>query len=61
MHVYLSMSDVADRTGRNLNTLKAQYRQGKMPAPDAQIGLDGKVWYGWLPSTIDAWAPPTAP
>jgi len=56
MHVYLSMSDVADRLDRNLNTLKAQYRQGKMPTPDARIGLEGKVWFGWLESTIDDWA-----
>ncbi|MCV7205330.1 XRE family transcriptional regulator [Mycolicibacterium peregrinum] len=50
---YLSVSDIAKRTGLSLNTIKA-YSQvpGKLPQPDALIGERVK---GWLPSTIDVW------
>lgn len=50
---YLSVSDIAKRTGLSLNTIKA-YSQvpGKLPQPDALIGERVK---GWLPSTIDTW------
>lgn len=49
---YLSVTEVADRTGLTLNTVKA-YSQvpGRMPEPDA---VTGRV-KGWLPDTIDAW------
>jgi predicted DNA-binding transcriptional regulator AlpA len=50
---YLSVSDVAKRTGLSLNTIKA-YSQvpGRLPQPDALIGDRVK---GWLPETIDRW------
>ena len=50
---YLSVSDIAKRTGLSLNTIKA-YSQvpGKLPQPDALIGDRIK---GWLPSTVDDW------
>lgn len=50
---YLSVSDIAKRTGLSLNTIKA-YSQvpGKLPQPDALIGDRIK---GWLPGTIDTW------
>ena len=50
---YLSVSDIAKRTGLSLNTIKA-YSQvpGKLPQPDALIGNRVK---GWLPTTIDVW------
>ncbi|KQU30362.1 MULTISPECIES: hypothetical protein [unclassified Rhodococcus (in: high G+C Gram-positive bacteria)] len=58
MITYLSISDIAERTGYNINTVKGYARRGQLPDADAQIGLDGRVWYGWLPETIDQWAPP---
>ncbi|WP_285189982.1 XRE family transcriptional regulator [Rhodococcus sp. MEB041] len=59
MITYLSISDIADRTGYNINTVKGYARRGQLPEPDAQIGLEGRVWNGWLPETIDQWAPST--
>jgi predicted DNA-binding transcriptional regulator AlpA len=56
MKRYLSVTEVADRTGLTLNTIKA-YSQipGRLPEPDAMIGRVK----GWLPKTIDAWRPRT--
>jgi len=50
---YLSVSQVAERTGLSLNTVKS-YSQipGRMPQPDAMIGQVK----GWLPETIDRWS-----
>jgi predicted DNA-binding transcriptional regulator AlpA len=52
MQRFLSVTDVAERTGLTLNTVKA-YSQipGRLPEPDAMIGRVK----GWLPKTIDAW------
>lgn len=52
MKIYLSVTDVAERTGLSLNTIKA-YSQvpGRLPPPDARIGRVK----GWLPKTIDGW------
>lgn len=52
MRRYLSISEVADRTGLTRNTAKS-YSQvpGRLPAPDAMIGRVK----GWLPETIDTW------
>lgn len=49
---YLSVAEVADKTGLSLNTIKA-YSQipGRLPEPDAMIGHIR----GWLPETIDDW------
>ncbi|AAN07946.1 helix-turn-helix DNA binding protein [Mycobacterium phage Avani] len=49
---YLSITEVAERTGLALNTVKA-YSQvpGRLPEPDAIVGRVK----GWLPETIDAW------
>lgn len=49
---YLSVTEVAERTGLSLNSIKA-YSQipGRMPEPDSTIGRVK----GWLPETIDAW------
>lgn len=50
---YLSVSDIAQRTGLSLNTIKAYSQMpGKLPQPDALIGDRVK---GWLPMTIDVW------
>jgi predicted DNA-binding transcriptional regulator AlpA len=53
MKVYLSVSEVADRTGLALNTVKAysQDTPRRMPNPDAMIGRVK----GWTVRTIDAW------
>ncbi len=49
---YLSATEVAERTGLTLNTVKS-YSQipGRLPPPDS---MTGRV-KGWLPKTIDAW------
>lgn len=57
MIVYLSVKDIAERTGLNINTVKAYARRGQLPDPDAQIGEGERVWFGWLPATIEAWSP----
>lgn len=53
MQTYLSVTEIAERTGLTLNTVKS-YSQipGRLPAPDAMIGRVK----GWLPETIDAWS-----
>ncbi len=52
MDRFLSIAEVARRTGLSLNTVKV-YSQipGRMPEPDVLIGRVK----GWLPETIDAW------
>ncbi|MEB3021334.1 helix-turn-helix transcriptional regulator [[Mycobacterium] crassicus] len=52
MQKYLSVAEVADKTGLSRNTVKA-YSQvpGRLPEPDAMIGRVR----GWLPETIEAW------
>lgn len=54
--IYLSLTEVSERLGRNHNAVKALYHRGKLPAPDVQIGSRGKVWNGWSEKTIDKWA-----
>jgi predicted DNA-binding transcriptional regulator AlpA len=51
--VYLSVMEVAERTGLALNTVKAysQNTPRRMPSPDAMIGRVK----GWKVQTIDAW------
>lgn len=52
---YLSLNAVADRTGIALSTLRTYRRDGRLPEPDATIGLEPNVRHGWLPETIDNW------
>jgi predicted DNA-binding transcriptional regulator AlpA len=51
--LYLSVTQVAERTGLALNTVKAysQDTPRRMPNPDAMIGRVK----GWKVQTIDAW------
>jgi predicted DNA-binding transcriptional regulator AlpA len=51
MQRYLSLGEVADRCGLQLNTLKGYLRKGILPAPDAQIGRNR----GWTVETIQKW------
>lgn len=49
---YLGVTEVAERTGLAVNTIKAYSKiPGRMPQPDVMIGRVK----GWLPSTIDDW------
>ena len=53
MQTFLSVTDVAERTGLSLNSVKA-YSQDTprlMPDPDVMVGRVK----GWKPATIDAW------
>ena len=52
---YLSLNAVADRTGIALSTLRTYRRDGRLPEPDATIGLEPNVRHGWLPETVDDW------
>ena len=50
---YLGVTEVAQRTGLSVNTIKHYSKTpGRMPQPDVMIGRVK----GWLPSTIDDWA-----
>lgn len=52
MQKYLSVTEVADKTGLSANTVKAySHVPGRLPEPDAMIGRVR----GWLPETIDTW------
>jgi predicted DNA-binding transcriptional regulator AlpA len=53
VNVYLSVTQIAERTGLALNTVKAysQDTPRRMPNPDAMIGRVK----GWKVQTIDAW------
>ena len=51
MDRYLSLAEVAERTGLALNTVRAYERQGRLPKPDAMTGRTR----GWRPETIDYW------
>ncbi|NIH98035.1 helix-turn-helix transcriptional regulator [Mycolicibacterium fluoranthenivorans] len=49
---YLGVTEVAERTGLTVNTVKSYSKiPGRMPQPDVMIGRVK----GWLPETIDRW------
>jgi predicted DNA-binding transcriptional regulator AlpA len=52
MKRYLSITQIAEKSGLARNTVKV-YSQipGRLPPPDAMIGRIK----GWLPETIDRW------
>lgn len=54
---YLSIDDVARHLGLSVFTVRAYYKQGRLPAPDAVIGLDPNNTQktGWIIETIDTW------
>nr|WP_285895830.1 transcriptional regulator [Trueperella bernardiae] len=38
-----------------MSTLRTYRRDGRLPEPDATIGLEPNVRHGWLPETVDDW------
>lgn len=52
---YLGRSEFAARIGVTSGTLNQYIRQGRVPEPDALIGIGDRAVRGWLPETIDAW------
>ena len=48
---YLSISQIAERTGLARNTVKVYAQIGRLPPHDATIGRTK----GWLDETIDTW------
>ena len=59
MKIFLAIRDIETRTGVPINRLKwlmsAKAPEGSFPEPDAQVGVEGRVWFGWLPETVDRW------
>lgn len=49
---YLSMGEVAERTGLAESSVRTYRSRGGMPEPDVTIGRTP----GWLESTIEEWA-----
>lgn len=52
---YLGKSEFADRIGVKPGTLSRYILEGRVPEPDALIGIGERTVRGWLPETIDAW------
>ena len=54
---YLSIDDVARHLGLSVFTVRAYYKQGRLPAPDVVIGLDqvNTQKMGWTTETINSW------
>ena len=52
---YLSITDVAEKTGIGRTTILYRIRENAkgFPQPDAIIRHDKLVTYGWLPETIN--------
>lgn len=48
---YLSITQIAERTGLARNTIKVYAQIGRLPPHDATIGRAK----GWLAETVDAW------
>jgi predicted DNA-binding transcriptional regulator AlpA len=49
---YLSMPEIAARTGLAESTVRTYRARGKLPAPAVMVGMAG----GWTVDVIDAWA-----
>lgn len=55
---FLSLADVAEYAGVSHEALKTAVRRGRMPEPDAVIGVSDvkqRRVYGWTTDAIDAW------
>ena len=47
---YLSLAEIAQRTGAAFSKVKSEYQRGLLPRHDAEVGRNR----GWLPETIDS-------
>lgn len=54
---YLSLRDIAEKTGIPLNTVKSLELRGKLPDPDVVVGSGERQQKarGWSEATIDTW------
>lgn len=60
---YLSIRDIAEQTGINIDTIKSLALRGKFPDPDVIVGLgEGRqIARGWKQTTVDTWLHGYAP
>lgn len=52
---FLNISDLARIAGITVGTAKQYGKEGRLPEPDAYIGLGERGVRGWTQATVDEW------